>query len=250
MTYRVKLDNFEGPLDLLLYLVEKEKINILEVSLASIVDQFMEYLAIMEELSLEIAGSFLVVAATLLEIKSRRLLPKLPGEALEEEEESEMALLERLLQYKQFKEAALLLSEREGAAALHYARNPESEHAHGSEPIQVYREASLFDLLAVLNKFSFKPPPPKRFAPARSVVNVIVVLENVRQRLAEGSRLLFRDLIVEAPGRDAAIALFLAVLELMRLREIVAVQEYLFGEILLIRSETLEFSGQVLEQAS
>lgn len=249
MTYRVKLENFEGPLDLLLYLVEKEKINILEVSLAPIVDQFMEYLAVMEELSLEIAGSFLVVAATLLEIKSRRLLPKLPGVALEEEE-SEMALLERLLQYKQFKEAALLLSEREGTAALYYARNPESEYAHGSEPIQVYREASLFDLLAVLNKFSFKPPSPKKFAPARSVVNVIVVLENVRQRLAEESKLLFRDLIVEAIGRDAAIALFLAVLELMRLREIVAVQEYLFGEILLIRSEILEFSGQTLEQAS
>ena len=94
MTYRVKLDIFEGPLDLLLYLVEKEKINIMEISIAALVDQFMEYLSLMEELSLEIAGSFLVMAATLLEIKSRHLLPRLPDEITEEETETETALIE------------------------------------------------------------------------------------------------------------------------------------------------------------
>lgn len=251
MEYRVKLDIFEGPLDLLLYLVEKEKINILEVSIAALVDQFMEYLSLMEELSLEIAGSFLVMAATLLEIKSRHLLPRLPDEVPEEEVETETALIEKLLQYKQFKEAGLLLSEKEGAAAQFYLRNPLMESEGNVKPIHVYREVSLFDLISVLKDIKIAHEEPKRFAPARSVANVMAVIESVRRRLSDDQKLLFRDLLTVNPGRDEVVALFLAVLELMRLREVIAIQEYLFGEILLVRSEILlPYNEEILEQAS
>lgn len=251
MTYRVKLDIFEGPLDLLLYLVEKEKINILELSIAALVDQFMEYLSLMEELSLEIAGSFLVMAATLLEIKSRHLLPRLPDEITEEETETETALMERLLQYKQFKEAAMLLSEKEATASQFYVRNPLMEPEGNGKPVQVYREVSLFDLLMVLKDINMVPQLPKKFAPARSVANISAVIEFVRRRLSENQKLLFRDLLTAVPDRDEVAALFLAVLELMRLREITAIQEYLFGEILLVLSEILlPYNEEMLEAAS
>ena len=239
MTYRVKLDIFEGPLDLLLYLVEKEKINIMEISIAALVDQFMEYLSLMEELSLEIAGSFLVMAATLLEIKSRHLLPRLPDEITEEETETETALIERLLQYKQFKEAALLLSEKEGTASQFYVRNPLMDPDGNVKSIQIYREVSLFDLLTVLKDINMVPQPPKKFTPARSVANVMAIIESVRRRLSENQKLLFRDLLTATTGRDEVVALFLAILELMRLREVIAIQEYLFGEILLVCPEIL-----------
>lgn len=242
MTYKVKLDIFEGPLDLLLYLVEKEKINILEVSIVSVVDQFLEYLKAMEEMSLEIAGSFLVMAATLLEIKSRKVLPKLPTENDPEEEENETRLIEQLFQYKQFKEAAKSLLEKERTALFHYMRH----HPSHEGPIQVFREVSLFDLLNVMKNISLKIPFQKKFSPARSTANVVALMEKIRYSLTVMPRMLFKEFLLDITGADAIIAAFLAILELVRLKEIIAIQEYLFGEIFLIQSDTLILANDQL----
>ena len=155
--YKVNFDIFEGPLDLLLYLIKKDDVNIYDIPITKITEEYLKYLEIMKLLDLDVAVEFIVMAATLLQIKSKMLLPPVPGEEeLLEEEDPRAELVKRLLEYKKFKEAASQLSERESKQSELFRRSA-TEEMMDSEGDSPFFEVSVFDLIMAFTKI-------KRFA--------------------------------------------------------------------------------------
>lgn len=240
MSYKVCLEVFEGPLDLLLYLIREEELDIHDIPIAHITRQYLEYMNLMELMDLEIAGEFLVMAATLMQIKSRMLLPPDPSDAEENQEDPRADLVRRLLEYKAFKEASGRLRELEekrsdffprGAAELPAAGV--GEEAEG-EPLS---EISLFDLVSALARV-LKNLPPKPFHEViRDEFTVSQKVDEIRRGLKEGPRLLFHQIFSRSRNRYEAITTFLALLELIRLREVTISQQCRFGEIEILRRE-------------
>ncbi|MBI3333136.1 MAG: segregation/condensation protein A [Candidatus Omnitrophica bacterium] len=236
MSYKVKLEIFEGPLDLLLYLVKQSHLEIARIPIAKITYQYLQYLQLMQALDLEIAGEFLVMAATLIQIKSRTLLPP-EAVPLEEGEEPDPAaeLIRRLQEYQRFKEAAERLSQMEKERRVQVSR-PLGE---GAAPAQTEElmEASLFDLLTAFSEFMSGEV-------SREMIHEIIkdeftVEEKVqllRRLIQERERLSLGELF--GPGRPKGewVATFLALLELIRLKEVLVRQSQLFGEIVILRN--------------
>ena len=151
MSYKVRLEIFEGPLDLLLHLIKKEEVDISDIPISKIAGQYLEYLELMKMLDLNIAGEFIVMAATLMHIKSKMLLPKVEGEEELEEEDPRAELVKRLLEYKKFKEVAGELFYMEKCQKDVFSRQI-SENTKITKEDDVYFEASLFDLISTFNK--------------------------------------------------------------------------------------------------
>ncbi len=237
--YRVKFEVFEGPLDLLLHLIRKEEVDIYEVNLTKIATEFIEYLNLMRELDLDVAGEFVVMAATLMLIKSRELLPRdqRPAEAQGDEEEGadpRWELIRQLVEYRKFKDAAARLQEFEHRTENTFARVPgRVELPESAEPRRA--EATLLDLLsavnAVLQRFA------RREGEERDVFedkwSVSEKIEHLVVRLRAATVLRFSELFDDATSRTEVVVTFLAVLELTRLRVIVPTQSEPFAEITL-----------------
>jgi len=231
--YKVELEVFEGPLDLLLYLIKRDEIDIYNIPIERVTSQYMEYLNLMRLLDLNIAGEFIVMAATLMMIKSRMLLPVDERPDLEEEEEDpRWELVRQLVEYKKFKDAALQLQERE--------IDQENVFRVGSDGVVVEAEAgitlgdlSIFDLIAAFNgvlKRAGTESPGEVVGERFSVADKIeVLLELIR----EGGRLVFSQLFDRAASRDEVVCTFMALLELIRLRQVRARQKSRFGEIVI-----------------
>ncbi len=234
MSYKVKLEIFEGPLDLLLFLIKKEEINIYDIPIAKITEQYLEYLELMKLLDLDIAGEFLVMAATLMHIKSRMLLPPEELEAESEEEEDPRAeLVRKLLEYKRFKEAARQLEDMELGQRNIFTRMNVEEY----EEEKVFFEASLFDLISAFCKM-IEGMPKEIFQ--EIIKDEVTVEEKVHQlmhMLLVEPIVYFTRLFENARSKLEIIATFLAILELIRLKEIIIVQRSLFGEIEIIRND-------------
>jgi segregation and condensation protein A len=234
MTYKVKLEVFEGPLDLLLYLIKKEEIDIYDIPIAKITDQYLEYLEYMKLLDLDIAGEFLVMAATLIHIKSKMLLPPEEVESQEEESDPRAELVKRLLEYKKFKEAASQLSHMESHQKHFFARV-------GADKAEVCKEgeffeANLFDLISAFSKV-LKDIPREIFHEV--IKDEFTVSENIHDilhLLINRPVVYFTDLFMTAKNKGEIIAIFLALLELMRLKEVVTRQAAPFSEIEITRN--------------
>lgn len=237
MNYQVKLEVFEGPFDLLLHLIERNQLNIYDIPIALVTDQFLAYIQTMQMLNLAIAGEFLVVAATLMQIKSRMLLPKPPPpEDLEEESEEEdprKELIERLLEYKQFKDAAAELRQREEEWGRCYPRTG------GEFPDQVFatREdipgnISVWDLIEAFQQVlqSHEPRPDLKGMP-REESSVRDRMHDIQHRLQIEGRLVFSQLFTGVVSKKGLITTFLALLELIRLRRVRVMQDRPFEEI-------------------
>lgn len=235
--YAVTLPVFEGPLDLLLHLIEKEELDISEVSLVAVTDQYLQTLERLEEIQPGALADFLVVASRLLYIKSARLLPKPPSRADgEEEEESSDSLIRYLLEYRQFKRVAGDLRTREEAGLRAFGRTPGVVDLGA----QYVRPLDLGDLeLAglqaalrhVLRRMPVDPPQPKVHP---YTVTVAEQIEVVRRMVArQQAQVRFADLLGGRASRLEVLVTFLAVLELIKQRELHATQEATFGEILL-----------------
>ena len=234
--YRVRFEVFEGPLDLLLYLIKKEEVDIYEVNLTKLATQFIEYIELMRMLDLEIAGEFLVMAATLMYIKSRELLPKEQRVAAEEDDDGEdprWELIRKLVEYKKFKDVAAQLASMETRQESVYARvpvKPEFE-AEARDP---RGEVSLFDLInavsSILKRFNQRQDTRDIFEDKWTVSEKI---EYLMTSLLEKSVLRFSELFAAATSRTEVVVTFLAMLELIRLRRLVCVQAEEFGEIVL-----------------
>lgn len=234
MSYKVKLEVFEGPLDLLLYLIKKNEIDIYDIPIAAITEQYLEYLELMRMLDLNIAGEFLVIAATLIHIKSKMLLPPDEKELLpEEEEDPREELVRRLVEYKKFKEVAGILQDLESQRKKMFTRDIPFE----VEPGEVFFEASLFDLITAFTRV-LKDVPKEMFQEIiKDEFTVEQKVHDLLHMLVKTPVMSLFDLFKSAKNKPEIIAMFLAVLELIRLKEIIVVQKQSFSDIEIIRNE-------------
>jgi segregation and condensation protein A len=250
MSYKIKLDIFEGPLDLLLYLIKKEELDIYDIPIACITEQYLQYLEFMKLMDLDIAGDFLVMAATLMQIKSRMLLP--PEELTPEEQEEQdprEELVRRLIEYKKFKEAASGLRELEQKRMNVFTRTSapkEFTDASGEK----YFEVSLFDLINAFSK-ALKDVPKELFQEIiRDEFTVEQKIHDFYHMLVSQPVIRLSELFKKANSKPEIIVIFLAVLELIRLKEVTIRQKELFGEIEIVRSaESIKpKTGQEVEE--
>jgi len=228
--YEVKLERFEGPLDLLLHLIQRDEIDIYDIPLARITQQYLTYIELMRLLDLDVAGEFLVMAATLMRIKAKMLLPTPPpGE--EEEIDPRDELVQRLLEYRQFKEASSTLKTREEHRRLEYERGmvPGDEEA-GPLPLA---PATLFHLLDALNRVLARLPAKTVMELEGEAYDIEEKIERIHNRVRVAGKLSFETLLGECRSRLEMIVTFLALLELLKLNLLNAIQDGNFGEIVL-----------------
>ena len=237
MGYKVKLELFEGPLDLLLYLIKKEEMDITDIPISEITDQYLQYLNVMQLLDLDIAGEFLVMAAELMRIKSRLLLPPEEQTAEEVEEEDPRAeLIRRLLEYQKFKEAAKRLGDLESNRKDFFTRrvgDPSQEPESGEGD---YFETGIFDLIAAFSKVIQRLPKKMLYEIVKDEFTVEGKIHEILHLILSDPVVLFSKLFEKAKSRFEVVATFLAVLELIRMQEIVIRQESPFGEIEISRN--------------
>ena len=231
--YPIKLSNFEGPLDLLIHLIRKNQVNVYDIPVALITEQYLAYIEVMQELSLDAASEFLVMAATLIHIKSRLLLPRPPAEDVEGEdaEDPREALVRRLLEHERFKAAAELLHEREAIRSAQWPRSDAAIAELSGEDAEPELEVDLFSLIAafngVLERAKHRPAvylPPEQ-------ISIESRIEVLLTRLSETEACGFEDLFGDVSGRADMIVTFLALLEMIRLKLVRIFQSGPFGAI-------------------
>jgi segregation and condensation protein A len=232
--FPVRLSNFEGPLDLLLHLIRKNEVSIEDIPIALITAQYLDTIALIQELDLDVAGEFLVMAATLIHIKSKMLLPRpetAAGVAGEDEEDPRDALVRRLLEHQKFKAAAGLLHEREQVRAAQWQRPDERIAAIAGDDYEPELEVDLFSLLnafqSVLQRLKQRP---KMLLPPEEIP-LEMRIEQLLVRLSETEALGFDDLFSDIDDRGGLIVTFLALLEMIRLKLVRVFQSGSFGPI-------------------
>ncbi|MGV3773098.1 MAG: segregation and condensation protein A [Verrucomicrobiales bacterium] len=234
MEHKIQLDVFEGPLDLLLYLVRKEEVDIYEVNLTKIATQFVEYVEMMREFDLDVAGEFLVMASHLMFIKSRELLPKeLQPEVTDEEDENDprWELIRQLVEYKKFKDAAATLQVREALQESIYPRVPaRPEFAYEGPALRP--NVSIFDLVnavsSILKRHNQRSQSRDVYAELWTVSEKI---ESIASILKERRNIRFSEIFAHMTHRTEVVVTFLALLELIRLKQIKVEQPEPFAEI-------------------
>ena len=240
--YKVQFEVFEGPLDLLLYLIKKEEVDIYEVNLTKLATQFIEYIDLMRQFDLEIAGEFLVMASSLMYIKSRELLPvdqQVAAEGEEEGEDPRWELIRQLVEYKKFKDAAAQLHTLEERQENIFPRLPVKLEFESAAP-PPKPEVGIFDLLnavnAVLKRFEQRVGAGRDIFEDRWTVGEKI--EFILKTIAERGCMKFSELFETAASRSEIVCTFLALLELIRLRQLVCAQPEPFAEIEIRRAET------------
>lgn len=231
--YKVKLEIFEGPLDLLLFLIKRDEIDIYDISLERITKQYLEYLQAFKELNIEVAGEFVVMAANLIYLKSRSLLPvdQQPPDEDAEEDDPRWDLIRQLIEYKKFKEAAEQLQGRALLQEKMFTRDGGASIALAETPLRL-GEVGIFQLINafqnVLKRVDAREDLREIFGEHFTVSEKI---EMILHRIAENASMKFSELFGEVASRVEVVVTFLALLELIRLRQIRAVQPDAFGEI-------------------
>jgi segregation and condensation protein A len=234
--YEVRLERFEGPLDLLLHLIREHEIDIYDIPIAQITSQYLEYITFMESLDLSLAGEFLEMAATLIRIKVQMLLPREVEEG-EEEEDPREQLVRKLVEYKQFKEVAKDLASKELERRDYFPRgvDPRSyaEFEEEEVPIEEFlRDVTLFDLVDGLREvLSRVPERVDVHAVDMEVISVDQQIERIRSIMSERNAIPFVEIFGAGGSREEIIATFIALLELIRLGEVTALQKRNFDEI-------------------
>ena len=234
--YKVQLEIFEGPLDLLLYLIKKDEIDVYDVSLERITRQYLDYIDTFKMLNIELASEFIVMAANLMYIKSRELLPKdvQPPDEEADEDDPRWELIRQLVEYKKFKEAASFLGVQEVKGDEFFATTPEMPDLEA--PVEGIGQVGIFDLIRAFQRIL------KRFENAsdfREIVNdrftVADKIEELLNIVPEGGRVKFEELFNSASSRGEVIVTFLAMLELIKLNHLQVEQEQLLGETVIVR---------------
>jgi segregation and condensation protein A len=250
MDYKVELDTFRGPMDLLLYLVKHNEVDIHDIPIATVAEQFLAYLHVVQMIDVEWAGDFLVMAATLMEIKSKLLLPREEAErALDDDPRLE--LVKQLIEYKKYKEAAALLEEQAEKQLTRLPRQAVERPAFDPSQ-QPLRKVELWDLVSAFGRLMRETVA---LAPKRIVLDetpIHVHMERILQRLEQRGRLLFSELFLPPHTRGRLLGMFLAILELIKSRRIQAEQPTSFGDIwvTLVAEEELPPGVSIVSDAS
>ncbi len=249
MSIKIHLDNFEGPLDLLLHLIKTHEMDIYDIPMVEITEQYLGIIDQMKQLDLDVAGEFLLVAATLIHIKSRLLLP-LNEELVEEEEEDPRAeLVRRLLEYQRYKAAALSLERLPQIArdlfVNHFlASEIPADEADDEVAVGIYQLAEAFHRL-------LKSAPTEVFHEViREPLSVAEYVQKLIERLADGTRRTFREMFPQAPQRAELVVTFLAMLELVKMRRVKLEQAGEFSEIWLSLPASGEQSADIFREES
>ena len=235
--YKVKLEVFEGPLDLLLYLIKQDEIDIYDISIERITRQYLEYLQTFKELNIELAGEFIVMAANLIYLKSRSLLPidQQPPAEEAEEDDPRWDLIRQLVDYKKFKEAAVNLHLREVEQETIFAR--EASPMLSENPLRL-EEVGIFQLInafqSVIKRIEARQEVQEIFGERFSVSEKI---DAILRRVAAGATVRFSDLFGAIVSRVEVVVTFLALLELIRLKQVRATQKNVFAEIEIAAAE-------------
>jgi segregation and condensation protein A len=238
--YPVRLETFEGPLDLLLHLIKKNEMSIYDIPVTLITRQYLDYLDLMKEMNLDVAGEFLVMAATLIHVKSRMLLPR-PDPAQEDpQEDPREALMRRLLEHQKFKAAAELLHEREIQRSAQWLRPDGRVNEVLGEAPEPEIDVDLFSLMAafrqVLDRVRQRPTvmlPPEQ-------IPIEVRIEQLMAKLSTGQACGFEELFNDVETRAGMIVTFLALLEMIRLKLVRVFQQGNFGPIRVYKREMVE----------
>jgi segregation and condensation protein A len=244
--YNVKVEAFEGPLDLLLHLIKKNELDIYNIPIATITRQYLEYLELLKELNLDVAGEFLVMASTLLQIKSKLLLPAvLLDEGVEEEEEDPRAeLVRRLVEYQKYKDAAGRLGERELLGRDVFARKFESPDLADFPPEEQPLEMEMFELIEAFRRVLAKVPEGSFHDVIAERISVADRINDILSQLQGKESLVFEELFGDFLTREYVIATFLAILELCKLRMVRITQMHGFGTIWIMPAVSIE-GGEV-----
>lgn len=236
--YKVKLEVFEGPLDLLLYLIKRDEIDIYDISLERITTQYLEYLDAFKMLDIEVAGEFVVMAANLIYLKSRSLLPvhQQPPEEEAEEEDPRWDLIRQLVEYKKFKDAAARLQDRELWRESLFGRLAEKPE-FDEEPARMLGDVGIFDLINAFQKVLKRLGEQKEDLREIFEENFTVAdkIEVILSRVGAGGMVRFTELFAEAASRTEIVVTFLALLELIRLKQLRVRQADALGEIAIER---------------
>ena len=239
MDFRVDLEIFRGPLDLLLYLVRKHEVQIVDIPIAMITEQYIEYLTVLEQLDVDGVGDFLAMASWLMEIKSQQVLPR-AGEVEDELDDPRQELVRRLLEYKQYRDAASVLEERGRSWQQRFPRLasdlPQRQRNLAEEPI---REVELWDLVSAFGRIIRDTESAKPSSIVYDDTPIHVYMQRIHARLKRQGQLAFSELFDPSMHKSTLVGIFLAVLELVRHAQVRVEQNELFGEIwLLPRSDS------------
>lgn len=232
----IKIKDFEGPLDLLLHLVSKYQMDIYEVPLIEVIEQYLAYLATLKALKLEVAGEYMLMASQLTLIKSRRLLPKV-AEELEEAEDLEQDLLSQLEEYRTYKQLGELMASQHEERALYYSK-PKLELVY--DDTELLHDRTTVDLFLAFSKLLTKKKEEFRqnhTTIVKDEYKIEDLMDQLRQQLQNQSQILLQDLFNKAANLQEVITLFLATLELIKIQEMTVVQDTAFGEIYVNRME-------------
>jgi segregation and condensation protein A len=239
--YKVKLDVFEGPLDLLLYLIKRDEVDIYQISIERITKQYLEYIEAFQLLNIDLAGEFIVMAANLLYIKSRTLLPvdQQMAEEDAEEDDPRWELIRQLIEYKKFKEAAGRLRDLESVQENLYARVPVLPELPVDENLLV-EEVGIFDLIRAFQRVLKRRTPVQENLREIFAENFTVAdkIEHVLRLIENGTSLRFEEMFPEQASRSEVVVTFLALLELIRMKQLRVRQDGQFGEIWIDRADT------------
>lgn len=228
-----KLDEFSGPLDLLLHLIKENKMDILNIEMEKITDQYMEYLNKMEEMNLEVTSNYLVLASELLYIKSKMLLPRPKDEEEEEEEDPRSELVSRLLEYQTYKEITKTLKEKEELRKEIYTKAPEDMKDFMTEGVNITEELNIDDLVDAFKKFLLrqKENKPIHTQVTEKEVTVAERRKRIKDIIFKKKKVSFFELF-EDYSREYVVATFLAVLEMAKAGELTIKQEKTFDDII------------------
>lgn len=231
MDYSLKLDSFDGPLDLLWHLIKTAKMDVLDLNLEYIINQYLDYIEAMEKMDLDIASSYLVMSAELIEMKSKLLLPRYEEE--EEEEDLEQNLVDRLVEYKKYKELALSFKDLESERRNYHTKLPEPLSDFIAENTEVnFGDVSLTDLVEALKKFleeeELKKPLPKKIS--RKEITVDERIVEIKNKFKLNKKIKFRDFF-EVLSKENIVVTFLAILEMVKDGDVSISQGKNFEEI-------------------
>ncbi len=223
---KIVMGDFDGPLDLLLHLIRQEQVNIYDIPVARIADEYLHYLQLMQELDIAVAGDFLVMAATLIELKTKMLLPRDPFATEEEEDDPRRDLVDQLLEYQKYKAAAQMLWSRATVERAVFKR-AEIETDKNNPEVKV----GLFDLLKVFQQILDRHKEEVLMEIEREEISMAEMLERLRNMVMSAGELNLRVFFERARSRRELVVAFLSVLELVRTTEIKLFQEQTFGDI-------------------
>jgi segregation and condensation protein A len=237
-SYSVHLDKFDGPLDLLLHLIRKNELDVCDIQIAEITRQYLDYIKLMKDLNLEVAGDFLVMAATLLQIKSRMLLPlDEPEEGVDEETDPREELIRRLMEYQQFKEAGQVIGARALLGREVFVRTCTDPELVAAQNVEGPLEASLFDLVDAFRVLLARIPAEHfHDVAAAETFSIADCINEILSLLQERSTVQFDELVRDELTRERVIVTFLALLELCRLKMIRIFQDGHQGNIWFVPS--------------